>query len=158
MPTPLLLFALLSSALPCSLPASSISPHGWRPEFFQLPPMAPFPLLHGQQQPCAHLPWKTDRLPASGKPHLFPARELAAGRPSRCSPRPHLQGRAHPLHCCTALLPPLPWCYSSSPPFLDAGKKNRRSSPPVRSPLPSSRVIALVLVAQPHPRHRRNPC
>ena len=42
-------------------------------------------------RPAAALrsPWKTDRLPASGKPH---SRELAAGRPSRCSPRPHLHG------------------------------------------------------------------
>jgi hypothetical protein len=32
----------------------------------------------------------------------------------------------------------------------------RCSSPPVRSPLPSSRVVALVLAAQPHPRRRKS--
>jgi hypothetical protein len=33
----------------------------------------------------------------------------------------------------------------------------RCSSPPVRSPLPSSHVVALMLAAQPHLRRRRNP-
>jgi hypothetical protein len=53
----------------------------------------------------AHLPWKTSRLPASSKPHFFPARELAAGRPSRCSPRPHLHGRAAILHSLSSSSP-----------------------------------------------------
>jgi hypothetical protein len=39
----------------------------------------------------------------------------------------------------------------------NAQQAARCSSPPVRSPLPSSRVVALVLAAQPHPRHRRKP-
>jgi hypothetical protein len=44
---------------------------------------------------------------------LWP-RELAVGRPSRCSPQPHLHDRAHPLHCYSRSRPwvarwPCPW-------------------------------------------------
>jgi hypothetical protein len=98
-----------SNALPCSEDEARCSS---APFFLYLqqqglnPPWrVAFSLLHGLQQPRAHLPWKTSRLPASGKPHLFPARELAVGRPSRCSPRPHLHGRAAVLHSLSSSSP-----------------------------------------------------
>jgi hypothetical protein len=76
-----------ATATPCSFPSASAPPSSCTSSSKDLTPHGVWPcLLHGLQQPCAHLPWKTSRLPASGKPHLFPARELAAGRPSHCSP------------------------------------------------------------------------
>jgi hypothetical protein len=54
---------------------------------------------------------------------------------------------------------PLPRCSSWCPPVVrqNAQQTARCSSPPVRSPLPSSCVVALVLAAQPLPRRRRKP-
>jgi hypothetical protein len=135
-----------TSSAPSLLPVSTLHSALWKAAALQLRafPMAP-PLcafLPGAQKKIAdqrplllfyllcssaHLPWKTSRLPASGKPHLFPARELAAGRPSRCSPRPHLHGRAPPLQRAS----PFPSLRSSS------AKRRCSCSHGVQVPAPS---------------------
>jgi hypothetical protein len=123
----------------------------------QAPPtaMAPFPVL--QRPPC-HLPshgrelhplqWTLHEIPLA--PLFFPAVQL----PIRLPWPPSSHGRLE-----IPAASPLPRCSSWCPPAVrqNAQQAARCSSPPIRSPLPSSRVVALVLAAQPHPRRRRNP-
>jgi hypothetical protein len=123
-------------APPCHLPPmAEYSSHGAQPF---LSSMSPF------------LPWKTSR-----KPHPLSSNgeSLHGRRPAQrlCSaPSP---GSAAPRNQVFPAAPPNRRVVGAR---QNAQQAARCSSPPVRSPLPSSCVVALVLATQPHPRRSRN--
>jgi hypothetical protein len=130
-----------SSSLCCSRHAanrelSSTSPHGAPlPQHAEAPPVVPCALyfFHGkQQEQCRSGPCSS----------LFPTKQQPQ--------------RATVIH---GEQPPFPPTRRSSSPLPSAPNSlsRQRISPPIRSPLPSSRVIALVLAAQPRSRRRRPP-
>eukprot|EP00267_Zea_mays_P044961 XP_020397190.1 classical arabinogalactan protein 9-like [Zea mays] len=116
----------------------------------QAPPaaMAPFPVL--QRPPCSSSSQQAELL----VPLLHGAPAISPFPPSApllvVAPRTQQQPHAAPLRDSPPqTASPLPRCSPWCPPAIrqNAQQAARCSSPPVRSPLPSSRVVALVLAA-----------
>jgi hypothetical protein len=96
--------------------------------------------------PCSHarpsfIPRRRPEIPCSGSlPRTVPL------FPSPCSAAPR-----------NLVFPAAPQKRHAVGVRQNAQQATRCSSPPVRSPVPSSHVVTLMLAAQPHPRRCRNP-